>query len=211
LTLLQPRIISCGAVRNGPSGETKGTAKMSDLLAKAVEHTKSGNVSAYATKADLETLLRDGLVEIGPQEKPGSNKFAFRATDAGVRAFEAGNGATALPGGVPAGAASTKGFEIETGIPVPDRARRSGPTGKYPFDALEVGQSFFIPATNEKPEPWKSMQSTVTAAQRRYSTEDGTRVNRNGDTVPNLKPTRRFRLDKSEKDGKQGARVWRTA
>lgn len=186
---------------------------MSDLLKQAVEHTKSGNISAYATKADLETLMRDGLVEIGPQEKPGSNKFAFRATDAGVRAFEAGGeGSNDAGNGASAPVSTnTKGFEIETGVPVPDRPRRSGPTGKYPFDALEVGQSFFIPATNDKPEPWKSMQSTVTAAQRRYSVEDGTRVNRNGDTVPNLKPVRRFRLDKSEKDGKVGARVWRTA
>lgn len=201
---------------------------MNELLAQAVQATKSGQVSV-ATKAELESLQRDGLVEIGPQEKPGSNKFQFRATESGVRAFESengsGNGADGGPQGTgentepqpqqntqqPQTASNVKGFEIENNVPVPEKARRSGPSGKYPFDALEVGQSFFIPATDDKPEPWKSLQSTVAAAQRRFAVEEGTRTDRNGKTVPNLKPTRIFRLDKDTKNGKEGARVWRTA
>ena len=34
-------------------------------------------------------------------------------------------------------------FEIETGIPKPKC--NTGPEQKYPFDKLEVGQSFFVP------------------------------------------------------------------
>lgn len=179
---------------------------MDKLMEQAVATTKGGAVT-HATKAELEALQRDGLIEIGPQEKPGSNKFAFRATEAGVRAFEAGGNKS----NTVAASADSKGFEILSDIPLPAKARRSGPTGKYPFDALEVGKSFFIPATAEKPEPWKSLQSTVTAAQRRYAVEEGTRVNRNGDTVANLKPVRRFRLDKFRHNDKDGAMIWRVA
>lgn len=199
---------------------------MNELLQQAVTATRGGPVPA-ATKAELDALTRDGLIEIGPQEKPGSNKFQFRATESGMRAFDAENTGGDNTGGngsdqpqpqsqpeqpsQPQTVSSVKGFEIETGVPVPDKPRRSGPTGKYPFDALEVGQSFFIPATNDKQEPWKSLQSTVAAAQRRFAVEEGTRTDRNGKTVPNLKPTRIFRLDKDTKNGQEGARVWRTA
>lgn len=191
---------------------------MNELLEQAVQASKGGAIPT-ATKADLDTLLRDGLVEIGNQERPGSNKFQFRATESGVRAFESENGnSNEQPQEQPQqntqqpqASSNVKGFEIESNIPVPEKARRSGPSGKYPFDALEVGQSFFIPATDDKPEPWKSLQSTVAAAQRRFAVEEGTRTDRNGKTVPNLKPTRIFRLDKDTKNGKEGARVWRTA
>lgn len=194
---------------------------MDNLLQQAVTATKGGAIPV-ATKAELEALQRDGLIELGPQEKPGSNKFQYRATESGVRAFESENSGnneqapqpqqnTQQPQGQPQTVSNVKGFEIETGVPVPEKARRSGPSGKYPFDALEVGQSFFIPASNDKPEPWKSLQSTVAAAQRRHAVEEGTRTDRNGKTVPNLKPTRIFRLDKDTKNGQEGARVWRTA
>ena len=44
---------------------------------------------------------------------------------------------------------------------------RSG--SKYPFDKLEVGQSFHVPATVAVTDPFKAIASSVTGARRRYS------------------------------------------
>lgn len=187
---------------------------MNELLQQAVAATQGGPIPV-ATKQEIADLMRDGLVEIGPQEKPGSNKFQFRATEQGVRAAQdTGNGSGEQPTQQPQQPTvlrQEKGFAILTGVQIPESKRRSGPSGKYPFDSLDVGQAFFVPATAERPEPWKSLQSTVTAAQRRHAVEEGTRTDRNGKTVPNLKPTRIFRLIEAEHEGQKGAFVTRTA
>lgn len=192
---------------------------MNDLLQQAVAATQGGPIPA-ATREELAELERDGLIEIGPQEKPGSSKRQFRATEQGVRAATVGTGdanepttsdAPQQPQQAPQVLRQEKGFAILSGVQVPESKRRSGPSGKYPFDSLDVGHAFFVPATAERPEPWKSLQSTVTAAQRRHAVEEGTRTDRNGKTVPNLKPTRIFRLVEAEHEGQKGAFVTRTA
>jgi hypothetical protein len=45
------------------------------------------------------------------------------------------------------------GFEIEKGIPVPEYAGRGGRTNKYPWEDMEVGDSFFVPAEGKKSPP----------------------------------------------------------
>lgn len=40
-------------------------------------------------------------------------------------------------------------IEVESGIPLPDRARVRSP--KYPFDEMKVGDSFLIPGDVKKP------------------------------------------------------------
>lgn len=178
-----------------------------ERLQKSVEALQA-NTAFMATPKEMEQLQKDGLVESNDQLKEG-NKIAFRATQKGLEAFQQLNGGGAKPA-VQLSAEAEK-YEIESDIPPPEGRRRTGPKMKYPFDRLEVGQSFFVEATTEKPEPWKNLASTVSTAMRRYAVKDGTRVNRNGETVDNYKPTRVFRLDKAEKNGKDGARIWRVA
>jgi hypothetical protein len=38
----------------------------------------------------------------------------------------------------------------------------------YPFNKLQVGESFLVWATEEQPEPWKTFGPTVSSAIRRY-------------------------------------------
>ena len=49
--------------------------------------------------------------------------------------------------------------------------------GKYPFDNLEVGESFFVPVSEEVPEPAKTMAASIANANSRFTTpvleEDG--------------------------------------
>lgn len=78
-------------------------------------------------------------------------------------------------------------------VPSVKRVRRA--ESKYPFDKLELGEgnAFFIPATEENPEPWKSIQSSLCNANKRYSVSTGeTRINKSGNVVPVTVPTRKF-------------------
>ena len=57
--------------------------------------------------------------------------------------------------------------KIDSDIPVPKMKRVAPKTKKkprYPFDELEIGQSFHLPATEDQPEPWKNVARFLTAA-----------------------------------------------
>lgn len=72
-------------------------------------------------------------------------------------------------------------FEIQKGVPIPPRKRKNGVDSKYPFAAMDVGDSFFVPG--RKPEAFR------VSAQR-------------------FRPAR-FRPLASVEDGITGVRVWR--
>lgn len=101
-------------------------------------------------------------------------------------------------------------------------AKRAGGGGArpevYPFSSLNIGEAFFVPATAEKAEPWKTFASTVASATNRYNevVAGQTRVNRKGATVPVTKQTKKFEI-RGPIDGApfgypgvQGAAVGRT-
>jgi hypothetical protein len=71
-------------------------------------------------------------------------------------------------------------FVIESGVPLPDKHVR----WKYPFDQLEVGQSFFVPNKDT---------TQMAAACKRAAKRLGVR----------------FATAKAERGGQQGTRVWR--
>jgi hypothetical protein len=77
--------------------------------------------------------------------------------------------------GVAAGDATgvTTEFVVEDVAPIPEGGKRVGGGApgveRYPFSKLDaVGKSFFIPATDARPNPFKSMGSTVNGANRRF-------------------------------------------
>lgn len=185
----------------------------------------------------VNDLEKAGLVVPHPElrHEDGKQK-AYRATQAGIEhytgltkpaASEAATAAawTAPVAAAPVAAAPTPkpapSFEIETGYaPSAKAAKRGGRRPDvYPFAILEVGQSFFVPSTAERPEPWKAMASTVNTAMVRYAVPklDPTtgqpvqRTNRKGKVVTDTVRSRVFVLEKSEKNGVPGARVFRTA
>ena len=61
----------------------------------------------------------------------------------------------------------TPGIRIDTDVAVP-KMKRVAPKSKkkprYPFDELEIGQSFHLPTTEDQPEPWKNVARFLTAA-----------------------------------------------
>lgn len=109
-------------------------------------------------------------------------------------------------------------FQIQSNVDIPKTARRTR-TSAFPFDQLEIGQSFFVPATTERPDPAKSMASTVNGANERHSEViEGQMVrNRKGNEVPARKPLRKFIVRPVTDgaawgaEGQAGAAVWRVA
>jgi hypothetical protein len=161
-----------------------------------------GNTAApyhMATAAEISGLAKEGLVETNPEITDG-DKLAVRATEKGLQVNNENNGA-GTGGDNTGGAAVTpaaSSFAIDDAIPVPAASNRGGRGGNvYPFDTLNVGQSFHVPATDKKPNPAKSLASTVSSATKRYVGK--------GDRKFRVAP-----VDATDPRG-AGARVWRTA
>jgi len=102
------------------------------------------------------------LIEVNTGMLDGDGNAAVRLTEAGV-AYVAANGSAPV--------AAPK-YEIITGavLPASKRGNKGGgaPT-QYPFDALDVGQTFFVPKSEKYPDPVKKLGSTVSSANARYA------------------------------------------
>lgn len=184
--------------------KNKGKTAAALDMAAIIAATNSGSF-VYTSPEAHASALADGLVEVNPTMTNEAGELATRATAKGIESMNAPQ----TPAAAAATPAAKPTFAIEDGIelaPVSGRGR-GGET--YPFDQLNVGQSFFVPNSAEKPNVAKSLASTVSSATRRYAEEipGQTRVDRKGNTVPAIKETRKFVV--RAVDG--GARVWRTA
>jgi hypothetical protein len=108
------------------------------------------------------------------------------------------------------GVSTVPKFEIEANVPLPTKTRGTRKSA-FPFDALEIGQSFFVPNENFKSgDAAKSLASTVNNANKQHSEPTGeVRTNRKGNEVPATKQLRQFIVRADSKDGVAGARVFR--
>ena len=178
-----------------------------EALPRIVEATLSETGYTFCSVEVAAYLVKNGLVEQNVDLKNDVGALATRATQKGVDAIKTQE------------VSKVSDFVIEdVALPAAKRGGngRAGNT-KYPFDALEIGQSFFIPATVERPNPVKALASTVTSANARYAVElkneDGSvkmRTNRKGREVAELTFTKVFGIRKDTKDGVEGARIGRT-
>lgn len=180
------------------AGRRSTDAVVTPTVIGLAEIVAAGENGIYTTPAIHQTLIEQGLVEVNPELTNEAGEIATRATPEGIKKMSKNT-------------VEVAGFEIEEGVEMPTRSRAGRKTA-YPFDVLNVGQSFFVANTEDKPDAVKSMASTVSSANNRYSvpSEDGaTRINRKGEEVPVMVQTRRFECRPADKDGEQGARVWR--
>lgn len=137
------------------------------LLGAIVEATKKNDVY-YITKAEAESLANDPQVIEVNQGMIKDGKAASRATAAGIEMINTASNTPAEP--------STSEFALITGAEVPKSKRgggRGGAPSKYPFEKMEVGMSFFLPKTAERPDPVKSLQSSIAAVNHKYSEGTG--------------------------------------
>lgn len=117
------------------------------------------------TKEQAATLNGDHF-QVNTADVDANGGALVILTDAGVAAA-GGNAQSAAP----AVAASSSAIEIDTDVAMPaDLTRRRSPRETlYPFDKLEVGQSFHVAKTAENPEPAVRLSSSVSGAHIRFS------------------------------------------
>lgn len=192
------------------SANTKAPTKLQkELLAEIVEATNSPTGFTYVSEGKAKPLVDRGLIELNTGMKNDAGHMAARATAAGIELIMSNTDQNAVSDNTEN---PEPKFEIDSGIPMPKSNRRVR-QAIYPFDALEVGQSFHVPATDERPNPAKSLASTVSSANRRYAVEipGETRVDRKGNTVPATRQERKFRVTAAAADDPRGAgaRVFR--
>lgn len=138
------------------------------LLAAIVEATKAGG-HYFVTKDEGFSLFEQKLIIVNTEVTEG-DKAAAKATAAGIAMIDA-------PAAAPASNPAPSGFVIITDA-VPPKSKRGGGRGgapsKYPFEALEVGQSFLV-GNHEvtSGDAVKSMQSSVASANNRFAQETG--------------------------------------
>lgn len=133
------------------------------------------------------------FITANPAGPDGKGNIEVAATAAGI---EAAKDAPAVAPRVVSSASVPDGGFMQFGtgvIPVPE-ARQRGIKGEvYPFKGLEVGASFFVPATAERPDPAKSLGGTIASAQRRFATKlDTKHSTKGGKEVNDFQLTRKF-------------------
>ena len=195
----------------------KKTAEIATVIGLA-EIVAAGANGLFTPAAVHGPLVEAGLVEINPAMTNENGEVATRATQKGIESLDSAaivvdnsNSETAATGKTEKVKSMLK---IENDVPVPAISGRGRGGNVYPFDQLEVGQSFFVANSESKPNAAKSLASTVSSATARYAvaSEDGaTKTNKKGEVVPVMVKTRKFVVRRAEEDGVKGARVWRTA
>jgi|ERR1700743_1924957 len=201
-----------------------------DLLKKIVAATESGN-HVFITQAEGTPLIDHvpRLIDVNLAITEG-DKAAAKATAEGI-AMVKGEVQTISAGDV--GKLDVLGeFQLMSGIELPASRRgqglRGGRANKYPFDKMEVGNTFFVPVSEEIPNPLKTLGSTVASANMRYAVETGQtkeveRTKRGPDrkamvdasgakirekvTVPVLDHKRKYEIRSVKKDQKLGTWV----
>jgi hypothetical protein len=169
---------------------------------------------AFVSADDGQELVSAGYIVTNPDMANDQGERAAKITDAGKAFLDSQSTAPA------SSSSASANFTVMSGFVPPASRRRgavrgAGAPDKYRFKQLEVRDYFFVPATAERPDPFKSLQSTVSSANRRFSESTGeTKVikhvkrgpdhkailDANGNkvieqkTVPVMKPTRKFKI-----------------
>jgi len=120
------------------------------------------------TQDEGSEALAAGYITVDTSVVEG-NTAQVSLTEAGTAALTAGE-ATA------SGAAAANGFEIDSDVPMPGATSRRGRSGGYPFDALQVGQSFHVAMSKDDDTLdalLTRLSSSVSGARTRYAEPTG--------------------------------------
>lgn len=150
-----------------------------------------GSEPFYALKTvkSVQGLVDAGHAEVNAEISEGAGaakKVAVRLTQAGIDALNAAQATTTAPA-APA-AAEPAAFAILDGVVLPPKLGREV-ASKYPFDKLAVGQSFFVPKTDEVKNPQRTMASTASTFAKRLKRRFTVRGVRAGVACGNFTPS----------------------
>jgi len=144
-------------------GKVVESAVNRELLAAIASGQVTHVNHAQAMEAGLG--LQPALIDCAPVD-PATGTAQVRINEAGAAYLANGNAAPV--------AESASNYELISGIELPASKRGAGLRGggaptKYPFEKMEVGQSFFVPVSAKHPDPVKTLGSTVSSAKLRFA------------------------------------------
>jgi hypothetical protein len=191
----------------------KETVINMEMLTAIIAATQDATKTFLYVPAELvKPLVGAGLVEINEVMKTPEGNVPAKAIKAG---FEYAAKMIAVAGApkVPEVPKVRPMFTIEKSVPIPEIKRGGGKMETiYPFATMEIGDSFLIAKTAERPEPAKSLASTVASANHRFAVkavdeagQPKMRTTRKGKVVPVVVFTKVFVVRAVE----GGARIWR--
>jgi len=213
-----------------PAADNSGSATLNvTVLHRIAAAVAAGNPGYdFVTQAEGEGLVAAGLIELNPAITNEAGGVAAITTEAGAKLV-----AEQAADDTAANTAAKAKFEIDDNVPLAAKKGGGGGGGTresiYPFDSLNVGQSFHLPVTKDMPKPNRTIASAVSLATAKHSIEvkdeagnvvmeDFERKNKAGEVVetgkrPKMQATRVFTIravDATDPRG-PGARVYRTA
>lgn len=185
----------------------KQKEELTKLLAFVVAGTLGATGNCVAPAALVNEIVKQESTFLKLHGEPDAvGNVLVSATAEGIAAstgkpVEASNGA----------APKVSPFKLEQGIAVPANKRGGIKGDTYPFESMQKDDSFFVAATEAKPNPTKSLASTVSSANKRYATTYPTN-HKTKAGQPTGKDGRTFTVRaRTVADGEvsNGARVWR--
>jgi hypothetical protein len=145
-----------------------------NYLKKIVDATAAGT-PVYVGQAMGQPMVAAGLIEINTavQNPADATEVICRSTPAAVDYLAAAPAA-------PAETVKVAGnYAIMKNVALPAAKRRGNPSGngaptKYPFEGMEVGDTFFSGnSEHKKGDAVKALGSTISSQNKKYSTETG--------------------------------------
>ena len=147
------------------------------LLKFIVESTQSTAGFAFVPADDAEKLHKaePHYIVLDKTVKNAEGQIKATATEAAIQAVASGATETVAASASAPTEATT--YEIVTLDKLPEIMRGGAKTDAYPFRDLkpfpQPGNAFFVPATEAKPNPAKSLASTVASATKREAGKSG--------------------------------------
>ena len=151
-----------------------------DLLTFIATSTQSTAGFAFVPKDEAEKLVKaePTFVTLDASVVNGEGQIKAVATTAGIEALAAQSGTTAASQTTTTGTPEPMKFERIVLDKLPEINRGGNKSDSYPFADLVAPtkdgkyDSFLVPATEAKPNPAKSLASTVASATKRYASSD---------------------------------------
>lgn len=185
------------------------------LLSSIVAATVGGGFM-YCATADVAELVQHQLVEQNPGMTDANGALATRATDAGIAHINGMSAQASQPGAEQTNSSPTPVAQTAAASTAPMTATQSSfvrasfrppektkatrtVAEKYPFGNLNppaadgTCDAFFVPKTDDVPEPNKTLTSAASAANRRYADKIGEKVV-NGKTRAEYDYKRKFEV-----------------
>ncbi len=128
---------------------------------------------AYISRDNGLPLVQAGLVEVNTDILDDDGNAAVRLTDKGKVMI---NGSETISTDDVATVSVGAKYAVINDAVLPASKRKGGGGGApvvYPFDSLEIGQSFFVPVSEKHKDPVKTLGSTVSSANMRYAEKTG--------------------------------------